>query len=63
MTARAFEQYRDTPLWAAVASVLRELQANGEVRVDTAPEYVIGYLCRELEAKSLVVPAALAPAR
>jgi hypothetical protein len=53
--------YRDTQLWAAVASVFAELQASGEVRVDTAPEYVIGYFCRELVAKSIVTPAALAP--
>ena len=56
---RPYEHYRDTPLWAAVAAVLTELQANGEVRVDTAPDYVIGYVCRELEAKAVVAPTAL----
>ena len=56
-----YAKYRETPLWAALAGVLADLQASGEVRVDTAPEYVIGYLCRELEAKAVVVPAALAP--
>ena len=60
--SRPYPTYRDTPLWAAVASALADLQASGEVRVDTAPEYVIGYVCRELAAKSIVVPAALAPA-
>jgi hypothetical protein len=59
---RPYAQYRDTPLWAAVANVLAELQASGEVRVDTAPEYVIDYLCRELAAKSVIAPAAPAPA-
>lgn len=54
-----YTTYRDTPLWAAVADVLTELQASGEVRVDTAPEYVIGFVCRELEAKRVVAPAAL----
>ena len=56
-----YMNYRGTQLWAAVASVLTDLQASGEVRVDTAPDYVIGYFCRELEAKSIVTPAALAP--
>ena len=56
---RPYEHYRDTALWAAVAAVLAELQANGEVRVDTAQEYVIGYICRELAAKAVVMPAAL----
>lgn len=57
-----YTTYRETPLWAAVASVLEELQASGEVKVDTAPEYVIGYFCRELAAKAVVAPAALTPA-
>lgn len=59
---RPYTAYRDTPLWRAVASVLADLQASGEVRLETAPEYVIGYVCRELEAKAVVAPAALAPA-
>ena len=56
-----YSSYRDTAIWAAVARVLEDLRASGEVRVDTAPEYVIGYICRELEAKGIVVPAALIP--
>ena len=56
-----YMKYRDTQLWAAVASMFAELEASGEVRVDTAAEYVIGYFCRELVAKSIVTPAALAP--
>ena len=60
-TQRPYMTYRDTQLWAAVASVFADLQSSGEVRVDTAPEYVIGYFCRELVAKSLVTPAALTP--
>ena len=58
---RPYASYRHTPLWAAVAGALAELQASGELRVDTAPEYVIGYVCRELAAKSVVAPAALTP--
>jgi hypothetical protein len=59
---RPYTAYRDTALWGAVASVLKDLQASGEVRVETAPEYVIGYICRELAAKAVVADAALAPA-
>lgn len=54
-----FDEYRDTPLWRAVEETIAELVATREVRVDTAPEYVIGYLCRELAAKRLVAAAAL----
>lgn len=54
-----YTDYRDTPVWAAVASVLADLQASGEVTVATAPEYVIGYFCRELVAKKIVAGDAL----
>lgn len=54
-----FDEYRDTPLWRAAEATIAELVATRELRVDTAPEYVIGYLCRELTAKGIVVAAAL----
>ncbi len=59
-SARPFDEYRDTPLWRALASVLADLEASREVTVATAPEYVIGYLCRELAAKKVVSANALA---
>jgi hypothetical protein len=55
MTPRPFDEYRDTPLWNAVESTLNELVASREIAVNTAPEYVIGYLCRQLQAKKLVI--------
>lgn len=57
---RPYMQYRDTLLWDALAGTVAELQATGELRVDTDADYVIGYICRELEAKAVVTAAALA---
>ena len=63
--SRARSQFLHTPLWSAVANTLAELQATGEVRVDTEVDYVIDYLCRELVAKQMVTSAAtdVAPGR
>ena len=63
--SRTRSQFQHTPLWAAVASTIAELQATGEVRVDTEVDYVIDYLCRELVAKRVVTGAAsdVAPGR
>ena len=58
-TPRAFDEYRDTPLWRALTGALADLEASGEVRVETAPEYVIGYLCQELASKWIVASSAL----
>jgi hypothetical protein len=56
---RPFDEYRDTPLWNAIENTIAELVATRELQVDTAREYVIGYLCRELEAKRVITDAAL----
>ena len=65
MMSRARSQFQHTPLWAAVSNTIAELQATGEVRVDTEVEYVIDYLCRELVAKQMVASTAIdvAPGR
>lgn len=56
---RPFEEYRDTLLWRSLAGAIAELEASREIRIDTAPEYVIGYLCRELASKWVVASSAL----
>ena len=55
MTSRHIAEHRHTPLWTALESAIAELTASHELSVNTAPEYVIEYLCRELVAKKLVV--------
>jgi hypothetical protein len=60
---RSYEEYKFTPLWRALASAVKELEANGELKIDTAPDYVIGYLYQELVAKAVVASDAAAPDR
>jgi hypothetical protein len=57
--ARQYDEYRNTPLWRAVQSIVAELESSGEIKIETAPEYVIGYMCRELAAKWVVASSAL----
>jgi hypothetical protein len=63
MIKTAYDEYRGTPLWRAMATVVAELEASGEIEVRTAPDYVIGYLCRELTAKWVIAGQALARER
>ena len=60
MSSRPYPQYEHTPLWHALASAIAELEATRELSVATAPDYIIGYLCRELAAKGVVTANALA---
>jgi hypothetical protein len=48
----------DSALWIAVGAILVELRATREIIVNTAPDYVISYICRELVAKKLVTEGA-----
>lgn len=53
--SRRFAEHRDTPLWAALEDSINELIATREISVNTATDYVVEYLCRELVAKRLAV--------
>jgi hypothetical protein len=55
----SYEQYRETSLWRALAGALADLEASHEVKVETAPDYVVGYLCQELANKWVVASSAL----
>jgi hypothetical protein len=59
MNARPYDQYRETPLWRAVSETVRELQATGELKIETGPDYVIGYMCQELAQKWVVAAESL----
>jgi hypothetical protein len=56
---RPLTEYRDSALWSAVEAIFAELKATDEIAVNTAPDYVIAYACRELIAKKIVTEAAL----
>ena len=50
-----FAEHRNTRLWSAIQESINELIATREISVNTANDYVVGYLCRELAAKKLIV--------
>jgi hypothetical protein len=58
-----YEKYENTPLWRAIAGALKELEASGEIKIETAPTYVVGYICQELSAKQIVADSSLRRAR
>lgn len=50
-----FAEHRDTRLWAALEDSINELIATREISVNTATDYVVEYLCRELVSKRLAI--------
>ena len=60
---KSTSEYRGSVLWSALTTILAELTTSGEVAINTAPDYVIEHLCRELVAKKTITEAALGPRR
>ena len=56
---KKYDEYHDTRVWRTVADALDELQKNGSVTIQTAPDYVIGYICQQLIVRKLVGPEAM----
>ena len=42
---RAFEQTR---LWELIEKVVTDLESNRDLQFTTAPEYIVGYICKQL---------------
>ena len=61
MPSRPFDEHRNTRLWSAIEASINELIATREISVNTATDYVVGYLCRELVAKKVVASAEPSP--
>jgi hypothetical protein len=55
MSPRPFVEQRDSRLWEAVEAAISGLTATREISVNTGSDYVVGYICRELIAKKVVV--------
>ena len=56
-------EYRDSMLWFALQAIVTDLTTTGEIAINTAPDYVIAYVCRELVAKKMVSETGLRPRR
>jgi hypothetical protein len=52
-------EYRDSAVWSALEGIVRELSTTQEIVVNTAPDYVIAHICRELAAKRLISEAGM----
>jgi len=45
-----FKEYEGSRLWEAVSCVIADLESNEDIELHTPHEYVVGYICRELNA-------------
>jgi hypothetical protein len=58
-----YSEHEGTALWAAHDAEIAELEANGDLELTTARQYVIGALCQRLVRSGLAsAPPGDAPA-
>ncbi len=50
-----YEKYEGTKLWQVVCDILKDLKDNQDLELTTKEEYVIGYICNEIDNKLLKV--------
>jgi hypothetical protein len=54
-----YPEFEDTALWKVVNAALAELEKNGDVKLSTAKENVVGYLCQQIAQKKLVTDGSI----
>lgn len=43
-------EYENTPMWNLIDKTISELEENHDIKLSTAKEYVIGYICKQIES-------------
>lgn len=43
-----YEEHKNTELWQRIDKIVADLEKNGDVKLTTAREYVVGYFCKKL---------------
>ena len=50
-----YTELEETALWETVDSAFAQLELNRDVQLNTAREYVVGYLCQRLARRGLTI--------
>jgi len=59
--AHPYEEFQGSPLWQAIDAELGQLEANGDLVLTTARQYVVGALCKRLHEAQLISTDAALP--
>lgn len=50
-----YVKYENTKLWQAIDVGISDLEKNGDLKITTAREYVIGSLCKKIVTRNLAL--------
>jgi len=57
-----YEAFRNTEAWISVEDIVQQLVENTDLELTTAPEYVVGAICKRLADDGLLTAKAKMPA-
>jgi hypothetical protein len=43
-----YKKLENTPLWIAIEKAIIDLESNQDLKFTTPPEYIVGYICKQL---------------
>jgi hypothetical protein len=49
-----YVEFEGSELWKVISKTVRELEKNGDFQLTTNSNYVVGFLCQQLQQKKLV---------
>jgi G:T/U-mismatch repair DNA glycosylase len=49
-----YPEFENTALWKAIDTAVSELEQNQDIKLTTAKDYVVGYLCQQLTRQKLI---------
>ncbi len=55
-TASPYELYRGSQLWKIIEKAVSDLVDNNDLTENTRRDYIVGFLCKRLQAAELTAP-------
>lgn len=49
-----YKKYENTALWENIKQSIKDLEDNQDISLMTPPEYVVGYICKQLEKAQII---------
>jgi hypothetical protein len=49
-----YTEFENTPLWRVIKKAVRDLEKNQDLNLTARPEYIVGYICKQLKRRELV---------
>ena len=50
-----YAKYENAKIWKIIERALEDLSKNNDIEISTCKEYVIGFICQQLESENCII--------